>query len=1789
MKLSFIKGYLLVLLFVNLFRDLPTRYAEIKDLMKTFIFSLYLFLSFSFFAITGTFPVDITTNHSNNFSKNSTIGFCPDSNGTDTDGDGSEDLCDLDDDNDGIPDLIECPIIPINFNNFSGGTHLAGESDAILNTYITGENLPQPISISAPVPFGGTNDFSLTAENGGEILRLQDEDHFQAISGFTTTLEIQRPASFRFSTNFISSELNYTDALEITPINPTADFAWNIIQENNADINISATDVLEIIGTGNSNFAEFDIQTLGFSEGFTIKFTNLVSSDPTAVSPSNMIQFSVSTCPDTDFDGVVNKLDLDSDNDGILDLDEAGHGAEDDDHDGRIDGLDYEFDDNGLFDDLETSPESGILNYTIGDSESTPDGIFDAYEIDADGDTCFDALEEDISDPDNDGTAGTGVPTVDVNGLITSITYANPLKHYWRNSLMGPCLMEICNDGIDNDADDLIDCMDCQDCLDATNCADQDQDGVNNYCDLDDDNDGIKDNTEGRCANSIRFVGWSHNKDDPIGQPKGHFKAGFDPQFVTSAEDETNGPGTTISLIYSNSIVGGVASESLNESIINEDYLPYSFITATGWPENIEINSISHYNALELQNQDASYEFSILWSTDGFATNEILVENIHVRPIDIHILDVIQVPPMDLQPSTNYEFRVYFYNLKGHTEFGWDDFSLSGCQHTDTDNDGISDFYDLDSDADGCVDAIEGSGTISLLDILNDTISGGVQTNGIPNSAGPTGQGIGTAQNPFDLSNYCSPCFTFYHTAVACDDNEPCTAADSMMVSLVDGSTCTACVGTEPVSCDTGPTTVEPCDDGNILTIDDEQTVRDCDGFICEPCQGTPIDCTNSTTSIVTCDDNNPCTENDKKTILDADGSDCIPCAGSPLDCNSGTTSIVACDDGNIFTINDQQTILDCDNSICVPCLGTPVDCSNGTTSIVSCNDNDPCTENDVQSVLDSDGTICIPCAGTQLDCSNGSTSIVPCDDGNIFTINDQQTILDCDNSICVPCLGTPVDCSNGTTSIVSCNDNDPCTENDLQSVLNSDGTICIPCAGTPLDCSNGSTSIVSCDDGNIFTINDQQTILDCDSSICVSCLGIPVDCSNGTTSIVSCNDNDPCTENDVQSILDSDGTICIPCAGTPLDCNSGTTSIVPCDDGNIFTINDQQTILDCDNSICIPCLGTPVDCSNGTTSIVSCNDNDPCTENDVQSVLDSDGSICIPCAGTQLDCSNGAISIVPCDDGNIFTINDQQTILDCDNSICVPCLGTPVDCSNGTTSIVPCNDNDPCTENDVQSILDSDGTICIPCAGTPLDCNSGTTSIVPCDDGNIFTINDQQTILNCNNSICVPCLGIPVNCSNGTTSVTDCDDRNPCTINDQKTILDSDGTVCVPCRGTAIDCSTGPTSIVDCDDGDPCTNNDQMTILDCDSSVCIPCLGTTIEMADPQVEDILICQNELIPTVEVLNPNAEANFEWYNTEPTVGDTPVFMSIEPSFQPILDNSMVDSYSFWVVQKVEDCESEPIPFTITIMATPMVDAGMDIEFDCDLGEVRLNGNVPLDEFDVLWNGPDTNMQVEVINPIVQYPGIYTMQIFDPESGCQMIDTVEVLLPNEINANDDHRELFEGEIYQIDVLENDSLENYDQFFVRTFDLTSGNIFVNNENIVYYTPEELGTKRTESFMYEVCSVECPEVCSEALVTFDISPKGIYISNAFSPNGDGHNDFFFVSGDPGTITEIKKFAVFNRWGAQVFGANNIPINDPQLGWNGFFKGEKVSQNVYIYFVEVEFTDGSLVIFSGDVSVFKN
>ena len=94
-----------------------------------------------------------------------------------------------------------------------------------------------------------------------------------------------------------------------------------------------------------------------------------------------------------------------------------------------------------------------------------------------------------------------------------------------------------------------------------------------------------------------------------------------------------------------------------------------------------------------------------------------------------------------------------------------------------------------------------------------------------------------------------------------------------------------------------------------------------------------------------------------------------------------------------------------------------------------------------------------------------------------------------------------------------------------------------------------------------------------------------------------------------------------------------------------------------------------------------------------------------------------------------------------------------------------------------------------------------------------------------------------------------------------------------------------------------------------------------------------------------------------------------------------------------------------------------------------------------------------------------------------------------------------------------------------------------------------------------------------------------GVAMPNAFSPNGDGRNDYFYVMGGL-DIKRVKNLSVFNRYGQKIFESNNSPANDRKFGWNGRQNGQKVDFGTYVYFAAVEYLDGTTQIFKGTVIV---
>ncbi len=95
------------------------------------------------------------------------------------------------------------------------------------------------------------------------------------------------------------------------------------------------------------------------------------------------------------------------------------------------------------------------------------------------------------------------------------------------------------------------------------------------------------------------------------------------------------------------------------------------------------------------------------------------------------------------------------------------------------------------------------------------------------------------------------------------------------------------------------------------------------------------------------------------------------------------------------------------------------------------------------------------------------------------------------------------------------------------------------------------------------------------------------------------------------------------------------------------------------------------------------------------------------------------------------------------------------------------------------------------------------------------------------------------------------------------------------------------------------------------------------------------------------------------------------------------------------------------------------------------------------------------------------------------------------------------------------------------------------------------------------------------------------VRIPNAFTPNGDGKNDKFYVHGGPGG-SRIKDFSIFNRWGQKIFQVHDIMPDDPNFGWNGNYNGIPVPDGAYVYVITLSLSNGGQQLFQGTVVLIR-
>lgn len=178
----------------------------------------------------------------------------------------------------------------------------------------------------------------------------------------------------------------------------------------------------------------------------------------------------------------------------------------------------------------------------------------------------------------------------------------------------------------------------------------------------------------------------------------------------------------------------------------------------------------------------------------------------------------------------------------------------------------------------------------------------------------------------------------------------------------------------------------------------------------------------------------------------------------------------------------------------------------------------------------------------------------------------------------------------------------------------------------------------------------------------------------------------------------------------------------------------------------------------------------------------------------------------------------------------------------------------------------------------------------------------------------------------------------------------------------------------------------------------------------------------------------------------------------------------------------------------------------------------------------------------------YPSLYTVTVQDT-FGCKAdtFITVDILPPPYLDAGDDKWIGFDSLLLEA--------TGVGQFIWSPPYLVS----CDTCQITSVFPN-----RTTIFTVDLTdSLGC--IASDELTVFVTS--NVYAPNAFTPNGDGKNELFFLK----TFNIVDfNLLIFNRWGELIF-----QTNDKTQGWNGYYKGILSENDLYIWKAKYTSTTG--------------
>jgi len=1117
---------------------------------------------------------------------------------------------------------------------------------------------------------------------------------------------------------------------------------------------------------------------------------------------------------DTDGDGIIDAFDLDSDGDGCPDAVEAGHGI----YVSSGDSVPGPYGANGLANAVETAPESGILTYTVPSggggnyfqdsldrSGCAPDAMDDAASVAINNPVLVDVQNND-SDPLGSplATDAIGMPS---HGFVNVIG-ADQVNYLPYTGFVG--LDSFQYRVLNNSVPPLADTATVVVNVNPSSSNDNDNDGIPNQDDYDDDNDGIPDSLENTigCADSVLgnnliingdfedgYAYWTsdfnrgrNNRNGPPATNGGcggqgwvaispcesnngacndyysYFGGTYDGSIVIT---DPAGTGANIFNTNCNSNAGtckALQSPDHTSGFGNSVYIdPSDVVGQAYWKQtiNVELGARYQFSAwINVIEDDPNLVFRVGGVNIAGPINLDPPDNINGNGTDSTWLEVSTQWVSTLSGSVVLELVNTTAGCSGN-DIRLDDVFFAPV-YCDTDGDGIADQFDLDSDNDGCPDAVEAG----YVDTDNDSILGSSPVT--VNSQGlVVGQGGYAGTNPA-VTDGVSSCNT---NPVANTDN---VATDENITLVVDvqgndtdpeGDSLTTTLVTGP------PNGTAVIVNGDSITYTPDPNFSGMDTLVYSICDnGTPVLC-DTDTVIITVNPVNDApvattdpasTDEDVSVVVDVQGNDTDP-EGEPLTTtvvsgpNNGSAVVVNGDsisytpnpnfngsDTLIYSICDNGTPILCDTDTVIITVNPVNDAPVATLDPVSTNEDVQVTVEVQTNDSDIDGdplttTVVIgPNNGNAVVVNGDSITYTPDPDFNgmdtlVYSICDNGTPALCDTDTVIITVNPVNDAPIATTDPASTNENIPVVVDVQSNDTDPEGdpltttVVVSPSNGTAVVVNGDSISYTpdpnfNGNDTLIYSICDNGTPALCDTDTVIIMVNPVNDAPVATLDPASTDEDVPVTVDVQANDSDPDGNLLTttvvtgPSNGNAVVVNGDSIIYTPDPNFNgidtlIYSICDNGSPVLCDTDTVIITVNPANDAPIATVDPASTDEETPVLVDVQGNDTDPEGDpltttvVSGPGNGIAVVVNGDSISYTP--DPN-FNGNDTLIYSICDN-------GAPALCDTDTVIITvnPVNDAPVASLDPASTDEDTPVNIDVQNNDTDLDGDPLTTTIV--------------------------------------------------------------------------------------------------------------------------------------------------------------------------------------------------------------------------------------------------------------------------------------------------------------------------------------------------------------------------------------------------------------------------------------------------------------------------------------------